>query len=78
MAQRVVFYSESGSPPCDRVRAWLARHGIPFTERNIMIDVPARAHLAALGVAAPPVVVQGERVVVGDDLDALASLLAAR
>jgi hypothetical protein len=40
-----------------------------------MIDAAAREALTVLGATMPPVVLQGERVVVGDDLNALAGLV---
>ena len=75
MTRRVIFYSESGNPRCERVRAWLARHGVPFTERNVAIDVAARRELVSLGAGAPPIVVLGDRVVAGDDPEVLADLV---
>ena len=55
-----VFTSASCSA-CRQAKDFLARKGVPFTERNISEDNSARDELIALGFSAVPVIrVDGE------------------
>jgi glutaredoxin len=60
---------------CNRVKEFLRKQNITFTDRDITSDDTALAELEKLGVMTTPVtVVDGERVV-GYDIDRLKTLL---
>jgi glutaredoxin len=60
---------------CSRVKEFLHKQNIAFTDRDIMSDESALAELEKLGVMTTPVtVVDGEKVV-GYDIDRLKTLL---
>jgi glutaredoxin 3 len=59
------------------VREFLSARGVAFTERNVRQDAEARADLLRLrGELAVPVVVVGDRQVVGYDPEGLAALVS--
>jgi arsenate reductase-like glutaredoxin family protein len=57
--------TQAGCAESAKVRSWLAEHGIPFTERDASADPEAAAALAATGTFATPLLVNGERMVLG-------------
>jgi glutaredoxin len=62
---------------CTRVKEFLRKQNITFTDRDITSDDSALAELEKLGVMTTPVtVVDGEKVV-GYDIDRLKTLLGA-
>lgn len=54
---------------------FLAERGVPFTQKEPMVDPEAEDELAALGLYSTPVTRIGNEVVVGYDPDRLAELL---
>ena len=61
----VVIYTQSGCADSARVRDWLIRRGIPFHEHNVTDDPAAMQELASRRVFATPLVVIGERQILG-------------
>ncbi|HKS16304.1 MAG TPA: glutaredoxin family protein [Planctomycetota bacterium] len=65
----VTVYTRSGCATCQAVKAFLAEKGVTFEEKDITQDSIAADELATLtqGAATAPVVVIGQKVVVGFD-----------
>lgn len=70
-----ILYTQAGCAESARVRAWLTDHGIPFAERNASADPEAAAALAVTGTFATPLLVVGEKKVLGFRPEALLSAL---
>jgi glutaredoxin len=77
MEQGVTVYTRTGCETCRRLKSFLAERGVPFEEKVIDRDTVAADELATLtqGAATAPVVVIGEKVVVGFDRPELAKEL---
>jgi glutaredoxin len=60
-----ILYTQAGCAESAKVRSWLIEHGIPFTERDASADPEAAVALAATGTFATPLLVNGERNVLG-------------
>jgi glutaredoxin len=65
----VTVYTRSGCETCQALKTFLSERGVPFEEKDIVQDSIAADELATLtqGAATAPVVVIGEKVVVGFD-----------
>jgi glutaredoxin len=63
---------------CDRVKEFLSRNNVVFTDRNVAEDEAALAELEALGYHSTPVTLVGKEVVVGFDQAKLVELLNRR
>lgn len=61
----VTLYTQRNCAESPRVRAWLNREGVPFTERNVSNDAAAVAELAATGIFATPLTTVCGQPVVG-------------
>lgn len=70
-----VLYTQVGCADSANVRAWLADHGIAFTERAVNDDPEAAQALAATGTFATPLLVIGKDQVLGFRPQALARML---
>jgi glutaredoxin-like protein NrdH len=68
-------YTQAGCAESAQVRSWLTERGIPFVERNVNADPEAAAALAATGTFATPLLVVGEKKVLGFRPEALLSAL---
>jgi glutaredoxin-like protein NrdH len=66
-----VLFTQEGCAESGRVRAWLTDRQIPFIERNVTDDVAAARDLARTGIFATPLLVIGDRRVLGYRPDAL-------
>jgi glutaredoxin 3 len=60
---------------CGKVKEFLSRKNIPFSDRNIAADEAALSELQKLGYMTTPVTVIDGEVVVGFDAEKLARLL---
>jgi glutaredoxin len=67
--QGVTVYTRSGCETCQQLKNFLTERGVSFEEKDIVQDSIAADELATLtqGAATAPVVVIGEKVVVGFD-----------
>ena len=65
----VTLYTRTGCETCMALKAYLSERGVPFEEKDILKDAVAADELATLtqGAATAPVVVIGDKVVVGFD-----------
>jgi glutaredoxin len=75
IAQLPTLYTQIGCPECPRVRDWLYRHGVAFTERNVTGQMEFMNELVATGVFATPLLVVGDQMVLAFQPDALHVLL---
>lgn len=62
--QKPIFFTQPGCSDSAKVRRWLNEHGIDFTEHSVT-DADSAKALAATGVFATPLLVVGERHVLG-------------
>jgi glutaredoxin-like YruB-family protein len=63
---KVKIYSSSTCQDCERVKDYLKERGIPFEEINVLKDKKARKEMEhRYGVHVTPVVIVGDRVMVG-------------
>jgi len=60
---------------CQKVKEFLSRQDIPFTERDVSQDEQALAELEALGVMTTPVTVINGEIVIGFDRPKLEKVL---
>lgn len=75
-ARHIVLYSHHGCLGGQAAVSYLARHGLPFTLRDVGADVTARSEWRALGGFPTPVLVVDGRVLVGFDPKELEEALA--
>ena len=68
-----ILYTQAGCADGTRVRAWLTERGVAFTERDVTAAVGAAQALCSTGTFATPLLVAGERTVLGFRPDALAA-----
>lgn len=71
-----ILYTQTGCAESARVRAWLADHGIAFIELDVGGDPAAAVALAATGTFATPLLVVGDKKVLGFRPAALVRVLA--
>ena len=74
----VILYTQAGCADSGRVRAWLSTRGTTFVEREVTDDPEAARDLAATGVFATPLVVVGDRTVLGFRPRELAAVLPGK
>lgn len=60
------------------MKAWLSHSGVPFTVRNVDVDLTAYEELLARGFRAVPVTVVGAEAIAGYQPDALAAAINRR
>jgi glutaredoxin len=60
------------------VKAWLSQAGVPFTVRNVDVDLSAYEELLARGFRTVPVTVVDDEAVAGYRPDALAAAFSRR
>ncbi|MFH1246075.1 MAG: CAP domain-containing protein [Candidatus Omnitrophota bacterium] len=74
----VTVYTAPGCVHCDRVKQFLKENNVPYTEKDVINDLAAgQEMIAKSGQTGCPVTVINGKCVVGDDLDAIAKLLAS-
>jgi glutaredoxin len=54
-------YWQTGCTACLRTKEFLARHGIPFISRNVLVDDEAFAELARFAIRQVPIVTRGDQ-----------------
>ncbi len=72
---QVVVYTQPGCQDCERLKAWLAEHQVPYHERNVREDVEALWELVEKGLHSTPVTLVDGTVVEGFDEAQLRRLL---
>lgn len=61
MAREVIVYSTPLCAPCEALKAYLRRHEVAFTVKDLMMDEEAAERLEGLGIrTAPALEVDGE------------------
>ena len=70
-----ILYTQTGCAESERVRAWLADRGIAFVERDATADPDAARALYATGTFTTPLLVVGNRTVLGFRPDEIAAAL---
>jgi len=60
---------------CTQVKEYLSQQHVPFTDRDVTLDPSAISELQRLGFMTTPVVVIGEKVIVGFDQGKLSEAL---
>ena len=75
MTPEPILYTQAGCAESAKVRAWLADRGIAFVERDATADPDAARALYATGVFATPLLVVGDRTVLGFRPDEIATAL---
>ncbi|MGI8644381.1 MAG: glutaredoxin family protein [Thermomicrobiales bacterium] len=73
--QKSILYTQQTCPESPKVRAWLVKHHIPFTERDVTTDIDAAKALYETGIFATPLLVVGETKVLGFRVEELADAL---
>ncbi len=71
----VILYTQTGCADTPKVRAWLVEHEVEFTECNVTGDPEAARALYETGIFATPLLVVGERKLVGFRPEELATVL---
>lgn len=74
---RIILYTQNGCVESGQTRIWLEQHNIPFLERNVSSDPGAAEDLAATGIFATPLLVVGDRTVLGFRTHAIEAALRA-
>jgi glutaredoxin 3 len=77
MSAEVVAYTDPNCPHCRRLKDYLARHNVPFENRDVASDAGAAAELKRMNAPGVPVVRVGDDVVVGFDPARLEQALRA-
>ncbi len=75
LASTPTLYTQTGCAESVRVRDWLTKRAVAFSERNVSHDPEAAEALYATGIFATPLLLVGERRVLGFRPDALAEVL---
>lgn len=65
---RIILYGHAGCPGTQVAQAYFATRGVAYAYRDIGTDPAARAELRAMGEMATPVVLVGDRRLLGFDL----------
>ncbi|MDP9364697.1 MAG: glutaredoxin family protein [Chloroflexota bacterium] len=73
--RQITLYTQPGCAESDQARAWLRERGVPFMERDVASDPEAAAALYATDVFATPLLVAGDRRVLGFRPQELSALL---
>ena len=71
-----MLYTQEGCAESHQVRTWLTERGIIFTERNVTRDLDAAKALLATGTFGTPLLIVGNRSIIGFRPDALTAALA--
>ena len=75
---KVKIYSQPTCPDCNRVKAYLDKKGVPYEDINVRKDKKALEEMAKrYGIRVTPVVVIGDRVMVGFNAPKIDKILNA-
>jgi glutaredoxin len=77
MSKKVILYSTTGCPLCQRYRALLDEQAHPFEERNTTERPEHLQELAELGIFVTPTLVVGDEAIPGFRPNTVNELLAA-
>ena len=65
--EKVQIYTSNTCPYCTMAKDYLKEHGVDFEERNVKTDAAARDELISKGYTGVPVLVIGDKEIVGFD-----------
>ncbi len=71
----VTIYTSSGCEYCHEAKAFLKEHNIQFTEYNISKDKEARMDVMKKGYRSVPLIMVGDKVIIGFDRREVSELL---
>jgi glutaredoxin-like YruB-family protein len=75
--KKVKIYSQPTCPDCNNVKAYLRRKGVPYEDIDVRKDKKALEHMVKkYGINVTPVIIIGERVMVGFNAPKLDKLLS--
>lgn len=72
----IVTYTNPACPHCQRLKAYLSKRGIEYTDHDVTQDDAARAELQRMDAPGVPVIRVGAETVIGFDQSRLDELLA--
>ncbi len=75
MPKQIILYSAPGCQGCAQAKQFFSEQGISYTERDISTDETAKTELQRRGIRGTPVIVVGDKVMVGFNPDKLKLLL---
>lgn len=76
--KKVIIYFQPTCPSCNQVKAYLDRKGVPYEGKNVKKDKLAMDEMVRkYGIRVTPVVVIGDRVMVGFNVPKLEKYLAS-
>ncbi len=76
--KKVKIYSQPTCPDCNNVKAYLDKKGVPYEDINVQEDKKAMEEMVRrYGIRVTPVIVIGDRVMVGFNAPKLNKLLSA-
>jgi glutaredoxin-like YruB-family protein len=76
--KKVTIYSQPTCPSCNQVKAYLDRKGVHYEDKNVKKDKRAMDEMVRkYGIRVTPVVVIGDRVMVGFNVPKLEKFLAS-
>lgn len=77
--KKVKIYSQPTCPDCNRVKAYLDKKGVSYEDINVQKDKKALEEMARrYGIRVTPVVVIGDRVMVGFNAPKIDKFLGAQ
>ncbi len=77
--KKVKIYSQPTCPDCNKVKAYLDRKGVPYEDINVQKDKKSLNEMVKrYGIRVTPVVVIGDRVMVGFNVPKLDKFLGAQ
>ncbi|MCX7142333.1 MAG: glutaredoxin family protein [Proteobacteria bacterium] len=80
MAQEIIVYSTPFCGPCDKLKQYLAKNGVQFIAKDLMMDEEAADHIDSLGIRSSPVLEVDGRAYAGAQLspESLAGILGLK
>jgi glutaredoxin-like YruB-family protein len=77
--KKVKIYSQPTCPDCNKVKAYLDRKGVPYEDINVQKDKKSLQEMVKrYGIKVTPVVVIGDRVMVGFNVPKIDKFLSAQ
>lgn len=67
-ARRIVVYSTPLCPPCEALKRFLAKRGVPFVAKDLMMDADAAELVEGQGIRISPVLGIDGRLYAGPEL----------
>ena len=68
-SQNVFVYTTPFCHPCEALKTWLSTHGVPFKERDPMMEPDVAEHLESHGISSTPALEVDGTLHTGQDLE---------